>query len=111
MTAVRARYFPATVRFPDEPTPRRKQYVLLAEHGDHGGLHVWSRPGDVADRHEFVDWAATTIPPGRGARNGVSVHLADGRIVVVTLGAGCRCGPLGRWAGPAWATTVQAAAS
>lgn len=107
---VRGRYFPATVQLPDEPKPRRRQYVVLAEGEERSGLHVFSRPALVADVHLPVDFAATVIPTGRGARNGVHVVLADGRRATITPNAGCKCGSLGRWNGPSWAHTVQAVA-
>lgn len=107
-TIVRARYFPATVQIPGEPGPRRRQCVILAEGGAHAGLHIWSRPAVVGEVVLPVDWSATTIPEGRAARNGVFVTLTDGRVVVVTPGAGCRCGTLGRWPGPWWACQVAA---
>lgn len=106
MTVIRARYYPASVVLPGEPRPRRKVYVLLAQGGEHDGLHVFGRPTEDADVHLPVDWSRTTIPPHRQARNGVSVHLRDGGLAVVTAGGGCRCGQMGRWAGPAWATAV-----
>ncbi len=108
MTSVRARYYPCAVHLPDEPRPRRKAYVLLAEGGELGGLHVWSQPtGDTADAHLPVDWVRTRVPVSqRQARVGVDVYLTDGRLVVLTPGASCRCGALGRWAGPSWATSV-----
>lgn len=107
MTAVRARYYPCHVHLPDEPRPRRKAYVVLADGSGLSGLHVWSRPADVADVHLPVDWSKTVIPrTPRLARNGVDVHLADGRLVVLTPGVSCRCGSLGRWVGPAWASRV-----
>lgn len=104
MTTVRARWFPATILL--DGVVSRGRYVLLAEGGDMGGLHVWSRPGEVADLHVPVDWSATEVPSERAARNGVNVRLVDGRLAVVTPNSGCRCGQLGRWAGPSWAHTV-----
>lgn len=110
MTSVVARYYPCTVQLPGEPRPRRKAFALLARGGDMGGLHVWNRPGEVADVHLPIDWTRTATPPTspRQARNGVAVTLTDGSLVILTPGAGCRCGALGRWAGPAWAHTVAA---
>lgn len=108
MTITRARYYPCHVRLPDEPRPRWKQFVILADGSDLSGLHVWNRPADTADLHLPVDWSRTTIPhTPRLARNGVDVHLADGRLVVLTPQPGCRCGSLGRWAGPSWANRVS----
>lgn len=107
MTNVRARWFPASIRLPaDMPQVRGRLYVLLCEGGERAGLHVFARPGEDADVHLPVNWSATVIPKGRGARNGVDVHLDDGRLAVITAGAGCRCGQLGRWPGPTWATNV-----
>lgn len=108
MTSVRAKWYPAALQLPDEPRPRRKALVILATGGEMDGLHVWSKPGEVADVHLPVDWQRTVIPRrDRDARNGVDVYLADGRLVVVTPGASCKCGSLGRYAGPSWATSVS----
>ncbi len=108
MTSVRARWYPATLHLPDEPRPRRKAYVILTEGGSESGLHVWSRPTDEADVHLPVDFTRTRIPTSqRQAQVGVDVHLGDGRLVVITPGQSCRCGSLGRWAGPAWASSVS----
>lgn len=105
MSTVRARYYPAALRLPGEATPRRKQYVLLSD----DGLRVWSRPQEEPDVHMPVDWAATPkLPTGRQARAGVVVQLITGEIVSITPGAGCRCGALGRWSGPSWASSVRA---
>jgi hypothetical protein len=106
VTIVAARYFPAIVQLPHEPRPRRKAYVILAQGGDLDGLHVWSRPSETADVHLPINWERTRIPAGRGARNGVDVYLADGRLAIITAGASCRCGVLGRFAGPSWANAV-----
>jgi hypothetical protein len=110
VTVVVARYFPAIVQLPGELRPRRKAYVILAQGDDLDGLHVWSRPGETADVHLPVNWERTVIPAGRGARNGFSVYLADGDVAIITVGGQCRCGVLGRWSGPAWATTVTVSA-
>lgn len=99
MTLVRARWFPASVKFPSQPVAWGRTFVLVAD----DGLHVFRRPREVADFHAAIDWDRTTIPSDRQARNGVDVWLADGRLVVVTAGNGCKCGQLGKWAGPAWA--------
>lgn len=107
MTTVLARYFPATVQLPGEPKPRRRVYVVLARGGGHSGLHVWNQPGDVASWHGEVNFASTKVPAQRQARNGFDVRLADGSVAVITASQGCRCGALGRWAGPGWANTVQ----
>jgi hypothetical protein len=70
----------------------RKTRVVLAEGGEHAGLWVYTRP--------------KPIPTGRKARAGVDVQLTDGTVAVITRGAECKCGQLGRWAGPDWATSV-----
>ncbi len=107
MTVVRARYFPCAVHVPGEARLRRKAFVLLAQGGDRDGLHVWSRPAEDAEVHLPVDWSRTgRLPTGRQARNGVEVILMDGTLVMLTPAAGCRCGALGRWSGPAWGHTV-----
>lgn len=107
MTSVRARYFPCAVHVPGETRPRRKAFALLAEGGERGGLHVWSKPGDSADVHLSVDWQRTKLPASeRQARTGVEVWLTDGTLVMLTPGPGCRCGALGRWPGPPWASST-----
>jgi hypothetical protein len=104
-TTVRGRWFPASVVLPDGTT-LRKTYTVLAEGGEHAGLWVFSRPDEVAF-HSGVNWLRQgEIPTGRRARAGVDVELADGTVAVVTPGTQCRCGSLGRWAGPTWATSV-----
>lgn len=110
MTLVRARYFPAQVRLPDG-RELRKAYVVLAEGGDNAGMTIYNQPDRVA-YHGDVDWGATPALPKteRAAKNGVDIVLADGALVVLTVSAGCRCGPLGRWSGPGWATAVAARA-
>lgn len=108
-TTIRARYFPAAVRLPDGRVLSRVS-VILAEGGAHHGLHVYERP-DVEVFHAPIDWARTGKPnTGRAARTGVDVHLADGTLAVITPGAGCKCGALGRWSGPVWATSVASSA-
>lgn len=104
-TLVRAQYFPAAIRLPDAGQAVTKRHVILAEGGDHDGLWVYQRP-DVVEFHGLIDWEKTVVPTTRQARSGVDVHLADGSLVVVTAGGGCRCGAIGRWAGPVWATNV-----
>lgn len=106
MTLVRARWYPAQVRLPGG-RELRKTYVVLGEGGDNAGLTVFSRPDVVAYRAD-IEWAATPTLPrtDRLARNGVPLTLADGSVAVITPGAGCRCGALGRWAGPSWAHSV-----
>jgi hypothetical protein len=101
---VLGRWFPADIVIPGRPTPWNRVYALATT----GGLHVWARPSDTAD------WSAgyTLGPPvfptdARSARNGFDVPTTEG-LVVITLGSGCRCGTLGRWPGPTWATTERA---
>lgn len=103
MTDTIARYYPAQVLI--DGAVQRKRYVVLARNGPEDGLWVFARPDDPGT-HERVDWAATTVPSARDARNGFDVMLTDGRVVVITNGVSCRCGALGRWRGPAWATSV-----
>lgn len=105
MTVTRAQWFPASVVLPGVGTLRRA-YVVLGQGGEHDGLHVWLQPGEEAAHRVGVNWAQTTIPTGRAARGGVEVALADGGVAVVTASSGCRCGALGRWAGPLWQGTV-----
>lgn len=107
-TIVAGRYFPATVRFPDGTTWRRV-LVILAQGGEHAGLHVWQKPDAVADYHAPIDWGRTVLPARWRARNGVDIHTDDG-LVTVTAGGGCSCGALARYAGPHWASTVRARA-
>lgn len=107
MTSVLARWYPVAVRLPGEVRARGKRYAVLAR-GERDGLFVWSRPRDEPDVHLAVDWAATPrLPSDRQARNGVSVVLVSGETVVLTVGGACRCGALGRWAGPPWAHSVR----
>lgn len=105
MTAVEARYFPASALFSDGST-WRAVYVVIARGGEHEGLHVWRQPGDEPTFRAGVDWARTRIPTRRLAKNGVSVYTDVG-LVVVTPGSGCRCGRLGRWRGPSWGNMVH----
>ena len=110
MTVVRGRYFPAAVRLPDMTRELRRVYVIVAQGGEHDGLWVWTRPDHLA-AHRGVDWARTSIPANsRQARNGVDVYLDDGSVATITAGQGCKCGQLGRWAGPDWATAVAVGA-
>lgn len=105
--SVVARWYPCALQLPGEPRPRSKAYVLLMEGTERSGLHVWRHPGEEAEVHLPVNWQATKLPKSdRQARVGVDVHLSDGRLVVITPQASCRCGALGRWAGPAWANSV-----
>lgn len=100
MSPVRGRWFPASVVLPGQQSnPWQRCYVLAAE----DGLHLFRRPSETADWHSPIDWTRTTLPTAdRVARRGFDVHTGRG-LVVVTLGSGCRCGSLGRWAGPGWA--------
>jgi hypothetical protein len=106
-TLTRGRYFPASVVLPDGQRFRRV-FVVLAEGGEHAGLWVYDRPDQVAF-HANVNWLRTNPPKtGRRARTGIDVELTDGTTAVITPGVECRCGQLGRWAGPDWARTVSA---
>ncbi|MCA1673040.1 MAG: hypothetical protein LC799_12870 [Actinobacteria bacterium] len=81
-------------------------YVLFAD----DGLHVFRRTTDVAQWHQAVDWSRmpSVLPTAWEGRNGITVHLADGTIAVVTTGSGCGCGsPLRGWAGPLWANRIS----
>lgn len=99
MSLVRGRWFPASVVLPDLRLPMQRCYVLAADNG----LHVFRRPSESADWHASVDWDRVTLPKDdHAARRGFDVHTAKG-LAVVTLGSGCRCGALGKWAGPLWA--------
>lgn len=102
MTVVRGRWFPAAAVLPGQQSrPWQRCYALAAD----DGLHIFRRPADTAEWHSPIDWAVTTLPTtDRAAKRGFDVHTADG-LVVVTLGTGCRCGSLGRWAGPSWGRT------
>jgi hypothetical protein len=105
-TIVRGRWYPASVVLPDGRN-LRKTYVVLAEGGEHAGLHIFTRPNEITF-HAGVNWnRQPDIPTGRKARAGVDVQLADGTVAVITPGVECRCGQLGRWAGPDWATKVE----
>lgn len=110
MTVIRARWYPASVRTPDG-TIWRKAHVVAAEGGERRGLHIFRRPSERADWWGDIDWSVTTsVPTDRRARSGVSITLTTGGVAVVTYSPGCRCGALGRWAGPSWATTTTARA-
>lgn len=109
MTTVRARYYPCQVRLPDGTT-LRKAYVLLANSGPEAGLWCFTKPDEARPAYRAaVDWGKTVVRSQRDARNGADVWLADGTLVVLTAGASCRCGSLGRWAGPGWASRVAVA--
>jgi hypothetical protein len=106
-TKTRGRYFPAAVVLPDGQRFRRA-FVVLAEGGEHAGLHIFDRP-DNRVFHAPVNWLRTAPPKtGRAARTGIDVELTDGTIAVITPSVECRCGQLGRWAGPNWMRTVSA---
>lgn len=106
--SVVARWFPASVLLPNGGGVLRKRYVVVMRGGEHDGITVFGAP-DVSEFVARVDWAATTITTLRSEqRAGVELVVADGGgSVVVTVGVECRCGGLGRWAGPAWANTVE----
>jgi hypothetical protein len=96
---VRGRWFPASIVLPEYREPWRRCYVLAGD----GGLYVYKSPSEDAHWHAGVDWSAVTLPrDDHAARRGFEVRTALG-LAVVTLGTGCRCGQLGRWAGPLWA--------
>lgn len=100
---VRGRWFPAGVVLPGERRVWQRCYVLAMD----AGLFVFRRVTEVAEWSSPVEWAVTTVPAtDRVARRGFDVHT-DAGLVVVTLGSGCRCGPLGRWRGPSWALTER----
>lgn len=98
VTTVRGRWYPAAVVLPGEARPWPRCYVIAAD----DGLHVWTRRGETADWHASIRWDLTALPAtDREARCGFNVGTAAG-LAVVTAGAGCRCGVLGRWGGPEW---------
>jgi hypothetical protein len=101
---VRGRWFPADVVLPDRPQSWGRCYVLATD----AALHVFRKVGDVAEWSAPIRWELTRLPElERDARNGFDIRTNSG-LVVVTLGTGCKCGSLGRWAGPSWATTERA---
>lgn len=107
-TITRYKAYPAAVVHPAFPRPLQRVFIVLAEGGEHAGLHVYSKPDHLA-WHAPVNWLRTTLPAReRRWRRGVDIHLADGTVAVITVGGACRCGALGKWAGPQWANTVQA---
>lgn len=110
MTTTKATYYPAQVRLPGGQV-LNKTYVVLAEGGEHAGITVFSRP-DVVAYQAGIDWASTPELPRtqRAAKNGVPVQLDTGEVVTVTPATPCRCGQLGRWAGPSWSHSVAARA-
>jgi hypothetical protein len=101
VTVVRGRWFPARVEAGGQRW--RRAYVVAAEGGEHDGLWVWSQP-DVVAFHRRIDWAAADIPVH--ARGELAVPLVDGGTATVFVGSGCRCGALGKWGGPVWATSL-----
>jgi hypothetical protein len=110
VSEVEARWYPAQVRLPDGRLLQRVM-VVVARGGDQSGLTIFDRPDRVV-YHAAVSWLDQPPLPRtqRAARNGVELCLAGGDVVVVTPGAACKCGALGRWAGPDWARTVGARA-
>jgi hypothetical protein len=104
VTDVVARYYPAQVRLPGGQRVR-KAYVLLANGGPEAGAWIFIKP-DEPVFHGVVDWGATTAPSQRDAQSGFDIVLVDGATLTVTAGTSCRCGQLGRWAGPSWARSV-----
>jgi hypothetical protein len=108
-TLTRAKWFPAAVVHPSLPKPLRRTFVVVAEGGEFSGLWVYSRPDEVAF-HAPINWLRQPALPKteRSTRSGVDIMLTDGTTAVITTGGSCRCGALGRWAGPAFATTVTA---
>ena len=107
VTVTRYKTYPAAVVHPSFAKPLQRVFVVIAEGGEHSGLHAYRRP-DERVWHAPVNWLRTRLPEReRDWRRGVDIHLADGTVAVVTAGGGCTCGPLGRWAGPAWANLVQ----
>lgn len=99
-STVLGRWFPAAVRLPDSKI-LRNVYVLLAA-GEREGLHIWSKPGEVAELRLPADVGAVRVPrTDRDAKHGFDVPLIDGTLAVVTKLGSCGCGsPLRRWAGP-----------
>jgi len=108
VTVTVGQYFPATVLLPNGETWRRV-YIIVASGDENTGLHIWRKPEYAAEWHADIDWDRTTIPGPWKARAGFSVHTDRG-LVVITPGGGCACGPLARWSGPPWNTTVMARA-
>ena len=99
MTTVRGRWFPVSALLPGQSTPLVRVYALAAD----DGLHLFTHPSEVADWSAPVDWGRTVLPrTERRSRNGIDIHTTAG-LVVLTPGGGCRCGKMGRWAGPGWA--------
>lgn len=95
---VRGRWFPATVKLPDNRQPWQRCLVIAAD----DGLHVFRRKSETADWHSPVDWLTSPLPStDRQARRGFDVRTTSG-LAVVTKGHGCQCGVMARWAGPAW---------
>jgi hypothetical protein len=110
MTSTEANWFPAAVKVPTLARPLTRHRVILARGGPEQGLWVYSQPDQLAFRSN-VDWEKTRVPSERQARNGVDVHLLDedgepAGLAIVTVGGGCSCGALKRWAGPLWIGNV-----
>lgn len=100
---VRGRWFPADVVLPHQSRPWNRCYVLVTD----TDVHVFRKPADTATWTGRVTQEPNLPPDDRSARNGFDVTTEAG-LVVITLGAGCRCGALGRWAGPSWAGVERA---
>lgn len=102
--AVLTRWFPADVLLPGRAHPWHRVYVMVTE----TDVMVWSEPKETPDWSAPVDWSQTVLPESdQPVRYGLDLHTTEG-LVVVTLGSGCRCGVLGKWAGPSWARLERA---
>jgi hypothetical protein len=104
VVTVRGRWYPAEVVLPDRPVAWGRCYVLATD----AMLYVFRRPTEVSEWQAPIRWELTRLPEvDRDARNGFDIRTDTG-LVVVTLGSGCRCGAMGRWPGPSWATAERA---
>jgi hypothetical protein len=96
---VRARWFPADVMASGRLSQWSRCYVLATD----TELCIFTRVSEEPMWRSPIQWDSTTLPDDeQRTRNGFDVHTDVG-LVVITLGSGCRCGSLGRWAGPSWA--------
>jgi hypothetical protein len=100
---VLGRWFPADAVLPERRLPWHNVYVLCTD----TDLCIWQRVSEAPDWSSPLEGAPQLPATDRVARNGFDVHTQAG-LAVVTLGSGCRCGRLGKWAGPVWARTERA---
>lgn len=111
-TAVRHRWWPAEVKLPDEPRPRRNLRVFATPEG----LYVYSQAAMGSPNAGRLIWWSPihydeTPKPvtGYAAQNVADQIHTDAGIVFLKTQGGCGCGfsRLKNWR-PEWATRTQA---